>query len=286
MNILGIGTIMTDIYLKVPKLADYGGEESINFIERKVGGSVVNTTLILNQLGLNPTLVASVGKDIAGSAACTYLKNLNIDIIPSLSEVTASAYIVQDGKDSTMYSYSPFTQLVIPDIPTPDVFYTSCYELHYINAFRDILNVCNMAFLDLSPLLKQVPLSILKESLSAFSVITGNIKEFRELLQLTETNSVQELIRCYGFKKAYIKQGDYGSSVYTKDHYYSAPVPPATNAIGCGDAYNAGIIYGEINHHDLQTTLNMGNYLGRNVAHYGFDPQLVILGFAKKSKAM
>ena len=298
---------LADFYLYVPY---YPQQEvaKLNDVHVNTCGSVVNTALVLKELGIKTSLVTNLGTDILGNLLHGDLTQAGIDLITSnTSGKTALTIIMVDiSGERTMYSYNPQTISidVLNDaewaMAESDAFFTSCYEFidsSSIEIIDRLLDICidpcieygKIAVLDLSPLTKTIPYETWEKLLYKFSILIGTEQEFNDLLNVPRLNRGM-LFQEYCLSKIYVKMGRQGSCCLTyegKKHIgYVSPVS-SKNLTGCGDAYNAGIIWGELNQNNIDKAVRIGNIAGIAVATLGFNVKKIasaILGEARQNR--
>ena len=299
MDLLGFGTTRIDINLYTPLHAEYSGEVKLDGMRFNIGGSVLNTCLMLHHMGANTTFYTHWGNDEFGLLAQNELREIGLNLINASSntkERTATTFILVDKTgERTMYSYDDAAGMnfkiqntFINKVSNFDGFFTSCYEINK-NNFKSIKKVLEKfndlnkhTFLDLSPLVNNVEKEIWDEVLPCFSIIIGTESEFKELMRIIDVESFEKFNAIYNIKKAYVKMGLNGSRVVidsTRQYYEKIKPIESKNVTGCGDTYNAGVIWGEINNESEIDIIKRSNTLAGQVAKYGFVPKKVVKKF-------
>lgn len=298
MNFLGLGTTRLDFNLYIEELLiDRGNEAKIRDKTLKLGGSVLNTSVILKYLGALTTFYTELGDDLLGNFVQSKIKEYGLSIITPKEKVkeSATSYILvtPDG-ERTIYSHDP-TQLKIDETvqlllaaKNANALFTSIYEVND-NNLQQIIRLMEMSqqknkknFLDLSPTIELVRINVLKEILHFTNILIGTEQEINKLMSTFNFTSIQQIINTFQIKKIYIKKGSNGSKLVGENgKEVSAKGVPVEvkNVTGCGDAYNAGVIFGEVNGLSEEKTLQLANYLGGKVAKHTFIPEKVILGY-------
>ena len=299
MNLIGFGTTRIDVYLYTPLHAEYSGEVKLEGMRFNIGGSVLNTCLILHYIGANITFYTHLGNDEFGMLAQSELKKIGLNFINashSYKERTATTFILVDKTgERTMYSYDDedginfrMKNTFINEAVNFDGFFTSCYEFNKSNikSLKRILKKFNdlnkPTFLDLSPLVKNIEEEVWNEALLHFSTVIGTEDEFKELMSIIKIESFEELKERYNINKVYVKMGDNGSKVIIDGiKEYIGKIKPVNskNVTCCGDTYNAGVIWGEINNEIETDIVKNSNILAGQVAKYGFVPKKVVKRF-------
>jgi sugar/nucleoside kinase (ribokinase family) len=136
-----------------------------------------------------------------------------------------------------------------------DVFYTSCYEIDQNNykKISELIDYYGVAekktFLDLSPLVYTIPKKIWESVLKNLKYIMGTIEEFDLLFNVMEIEGFKYLMEMTKIDKIYIKRGSNGCSVVergSEELFFETEPIKTDNLTGCGDAFNAGVIIGEV----------------------------------------
>jgi sugar/nucleoside kinase (ribokinase family) len=86
-------------------------------------------------------------------------------------------------------------------------------------------------------------------------------------------------VKIYKLEKLYIKKGELGCTVINSNgsgrDFETTPVK-SDNLTGCGDAFNTGVIFGELNNWELGKIAMYAMGLAYKVAKYGFIPNKII----------
>lgn len=295
MKICSYGTTRVDYYLYLKDTASAAFDEyKINDLEKRVGGSVFNTTVILKLLNLDLEYFTIIGNDELGSLCKKSLLNYNIKYTCSLiNDVKSPVTFIHlnCAGEKVMYSFDGNVHChdIINELQESyesyDFFFTSCYEINSENYIKlsaildEFKKKSKKNFLDLSPLIYSLAKNIWEKILPSIYVLTGTEHEFDLLINILGYNSINELIINNNINKIYIKKGSKGCSVISYDgsviDYFITPIQ-SKNLTGCGDAFNAGVIFGEINNFKTNETIKLASDLASNVARIGFEPVKIV----------
>ena len=278
MKILTLGPAIVDMFMYTNEFISRGGDIRINKMDFGVGGSIINTVLILNKLGIASTYYTNLSDDQAGLYIRDTLSYHDIEVIYDTTNNTPICFILVDkAGERTMFSYTDNEFKINFDKLQRlhgDAFFMSCYEINDNNVdelVEFLKGFPNKTFLDLSPTTKDVPLHLWQKVLPHFSVLLGTKDEFEKLLSIIGLRTTGEIINLYGAQKIFVKMGKTGSMAITaQERQFSSSKPiNVKNTTGCGDAFNAGVIIGELYGLPVLKTLAVSNELGGFVARSG-----------------
>ncbi|MEN6326609.1 MAG: carbohydrate kinase family protein [Syntrophomonas sp.] len=295
MGICGLGTIRLDFHIYMPKiLKGMYSEAKIDNLDIKIGGSVFNTTVLLKNLNMNLVFYTIMGNDELSLMSRNALKNYNINYkctsnIDCKSPITF-IQLDSDG-EKTMLSYDEnsyaceIIDILQNDCNKYEAFYTSCYEVNKYNQKKITTILANFVsrnkktFIDLSPLTYTLPKDIWNDILPFIKIITGTENEFNMLIEILGHNDLIDFKKNYSIEKVFIKRGAKGCSVLDMNgqqkHFDITPVQ-SRNMTGCGDAFNAGVILGELKGFPTEKTVSIASKLAFQVAKSGFEPVAVV----------
>lgn len=283
------GTVRMDvhIYKEYGQIGEYE-EVKVDEMALKIGGSVYNTVAVLNELKQDVVFYTlNVTDDFADFIKLKML-NKSLPFIISRHEQNSTAvsvvFVDEVGKKK-MISYdgirndSYVLKKLKKDITNFDLFYTSFYEVNSENftTIIDIMKESKQSFVDLSPLIYEIDKNIVDSVLDAVQIISGTSEEYEMLLNLLQIKTVKELITKYKLKYVFEKRGSKGAALFydecvieckPKEHKLSH------NTTGCGDTFNAGIIYSLSKKMDEMTILQNAVEYASLVAYEGFNPEL------------
>jgi ribokinase len=280
-EILMLGDINIDTVWPVSEFPTPGRDGLTETVTVEIGGAVVNSAIVLDNLGHRTGLLGCVGKDVWAEQATRKLAQTNINIkhvhVKPDSTTGLTFIIVTPNGERTMFSYRGANiQLETQDIEE--------------DAFKDaaILHISGYALLE-SPQKKAVwrAVELAKEHNVQISLDTGlepaiqNPKDLRRLLRelticisgpqeisaLLDSTSPEEaadLLLSSGVQLAAIKLGEKGSFVADEKDQFFCPVfqVDAVDTTGAGDSYTAGLLYGWAHGLSLPASAVLASVLG------------------------
>ena len=291
MNICGYGTIRLDFQIYLPKiLTGAYSEEKIDNLDIKVGGSVFNTALLLKYLNMELVFYTIMGSDELSIMCKKALEEHGIDhrSTVNIGNKSPITFIQLDSNgEKTMLSYDGdldtcgIIDILINDSQKYDAFFTSCYEVNknnynkMANLLADFVLRDKKTFFDLSPLVYNLSRDVWDDILPFIKIITGTENEFNILIDILGFTDLMDLKERYSIEKVFIKRGMKGCSVLDIDglqkNFDITPIK-SRNMTGCGDAFNAGVILGELKGFPKEKTILIASKLAYQVAKHGFEP--------------
>lgn len=246
LDVVGIGTPMTDIIQTKEETSRYPG------------GSTINTVSFLSNLRLRTGLIGRVGKDSEGDFIVEELQRKNIDIsrLRRDQNPTPKCFISVDSDSKHFISILDHRRVKLDDM-----------DFDYLKSARSIItrpdsdyfgDIASFAsknnielFLSLTSVKMGFPLdSILDHNPS---IVFCNEKEFKNIEHIAD-----------GLSKIVITKGNKRCTVIrnkSKSHHPAIDITPV-DPTGAGDAFAAGFIYGHLKKWDLEKTARFANTLG------------------------
>lgn len=262
MKILGIGeTIIDSVYLideiNNPKLV---GENPA----RHIGGPVPVALIVLSRLGIDCTLVTSLGHDDNANIIRKTFKKEKIKLLHKLQKKTKTNIILVNKITGERKKLRGAT--IHPDIKNLNRKFIRQFDViiidrHEKTAFYEIINKKRpetKVIIDPSIEISQFTLDMIKladypilpiESLTKVGV--KNIKaSLNKLYILTKKNLI-------------VTAGDKGSIIYDGERLelISAYDIDAIDATGAGDVYRGAFAYGVINNWDIVKSVSFANFV-------------------------
>jgi sugar/nucleoside kinase (ribokinase family) len=294
LNVCSFGTTRLDFHIYKPEIISPEYKEvKIDSLDIKVGGSVFNTATLLKYLGMNLTFYTILGNDELSWVSKSALRNYGIRYMctSSIESKSPVTFIHLDSTgEKVMFSYEGNSQpdeiidILRGDCQEYGAFFTSCYEINTENyeKLKDVLEYFYInnkkTFLDLSPLAYMISKNIWETLLPFITVMTGTESEFKLLNDILDIGTLEELMSKFNMNKLFIKKGSKGCSVVLEStQVIDFPIIPvkSKNLTGCGDAFNAGVIFGELNNLSIDNIVELSSSLAGNVARIGFDPSKI-----------
>lgn len=279
------GSLREDIYI------DYDFSSGMMEYEKKlttyksvIGGSVYNTSRFLSEnSGYNCTMYIW-NNDLLERAGKA---NENLQITPvgdfleqhpmSIIGVDASGekrIISCDGNNSTKFDFNKMKQ------EDGYMFYTSFYEINLLNVetittiMQSYIDNGRDVMLDLCPLIEYTSEAIVKDTLRSISILSGNKYEYITMIRKLNIQNIKEIFDIFpNIRKIIIKKGEEGAELYDKEAKTVlktfATKNNAFNTTGCGDVFNAMIIYGICQRMSDEQTLKIAVEKGTTIATGG-----------------
>ena len=238
-------------------------------MRREFGGCAGNIAYNLKMLGVEPTIMASAGRDF--SSYEHHLKNLDIDIshVEILKdEYTAQAFITTDinGNQLTVFhpgamSYSQINSVSMVNDISLGVVSPDGREgmLKHANEFYDR----KIPFLfDPGQGLPMFDKKELLDFIQKATYVVTNDYEAKMLVEKTG-ESIDSIAKCV--KAFVVTNGGLGSDIYANgvcEKIQAVEVENATDPTGCGDAYRAGLIHGILEDFNWTKTGRLASLIG------------------------
>lgn len=272
--ILTIGGTNIDIqgtsYNKLIRQDSNPGSINISY-----GGVGKNIAENIRKLGLSSTFITAFGDDIYGKDIQSYLKKISIDINDSL--------VIPDTKSAMYISILDENNEMDLAVSSMDI----CKHItpDYLNSIRKKLTAAELLVVDTNletetlefiTHLRKKPKIILdtvstkkalkvKNFIGRFDIIKPNLIEAETLSGITINNDddlkkVGSYFINKGVEKVYISLGARGV-FYMNEEKNGIIAPPKINVVstnGAGDAFVAGIAYGEFNKFDIEKSTRYG----------------------------
>jgi ribokinase len=280
-KVLVIGDINIDIKMPVDEYPIEGKGCILDIVEIQVGGSALNTAVVLSKLGVITAMAGSLGGDFWASQAREVLKKNKIDdsLVDSVKNASTGLIMIisSPNGERTMLSYRGANgvadyKLIYPQIlSTFSAIHLSGYiftsQEQAIYGYQLIsqassLNIPLSLDTGLEPVLKN-PEMFMKVAPFLTQCIIG-IEESNFLFKTNSYIDAANDMAKIGIKRSIIKlgvDGCYISSKNIKQHIPGFHVH-AVDTTGAGDAFCAGIVWGMMNVIPLFETGIIANALG------------------------
>lgn len=299
-DVLLYGDVLLDFLLYIDDQPVFSGRSYVakNFYVSP-GGAAANTAVALSRLGVNSCLISAVGSDLIGRILIEDLDKESVSTkyvkVNSGKRSGIVVSIVTNGKEKILLSYRgacsentvPISE-VLNELKDVKLVYASGYTFYNIDRGSSIVELFKIAhdnevktFLELGGI-TSADSHILQRLKGSIDFATMNDQELISYMNTPDVNrALLEFFNLIEPVVILIKMGGKGSIVYDGNTVNMIP-PCNTNAIdptGCGDAFNAGVIYGLLKELDPATAAKIGNAMGAYKAMgYGarFLPRNVI----------
>lgn len=267
--------------------------------ERKVGGAELNLAIGCARLGLKTGWVSRLGNDEFGKYIYNFVRGEGIDV----SEVKlVDGYptslnfkeILEDGGGKTFYYRANSPTTTLTEEALVESYFENAKLLHITGVFiaidkeknlRVIKRAISLAkkhglLISFDPNIrlklwsKEEAKVALSEILPHVDIFLTGEDEAELILGISDPKEIINEANKLGISYIAIKQGEDGAVGYHDGQYKEAlPVKPkkVVDTVGAGDGFNAGFIYGVLNHWSLEKTLHFANTIGAMVVSVSGD---------------
>ncbi len=259
---------------------------------QRPGGAPANVAFHVQQLGLSAAVVSRVGWDDLGYDLCEFLtsQGLSTDFIQrDLTRQTGTVTVWPSSTSDTNYHFLENSAWDFLE-PTPALLEAvRCAQAICFGTLaqrrpltRNTIHRCLQAASKNCMIVYDVnlrPPFVVKDwvakSFERATVIKLNSNEVKILAELFDFRSVEEIRFAKGLLDLYrrlelvcITRGSEGCLAVTCDEVIELPGIPTTvvDTVGAGDAFTAGVIYGQLRDWPLSKTLDLANHFGSLVA--------------------
>lgn len=277
-----VGDLLLDVQLYLDKPVQL---EEESFVVKEVyvapGGVAGNVSVALSRLGVHSRVVSAVGRDVLGTYMLSKLEEegVNTRYVRFLNSPTGiTVALVRYGGQRTLLSYRGASGELLVDYETALSalkdsvhLFISGYILHGshgVETLENLLKAARVLAVEVSIDIGGVPgLDLLASTPGARGVdyVFLNESELRALTGLPGVVEGLSLLESVLKPKAiFLKRGEKGSMVKAGGellHVSAFKVKPV-DTTGCGDAFNAGVIYALIHGHGYKEALELGNLMG------------------------
>lgn len=277
-----IGDLLLDVLLYLDQPVKLG-EKSVVIKEAFVspGGVAGNISVALSRLGIKPRVISAVGNDVLGEYILGKLKEEDIDVshVQKMNTPTGvTVGIVQPGGRRTLFSFRGASgELKISYKEALQAFQNATHVfisgytilgLHGLKIVENASRVAKTLNIELSIDIGGISrnhLSIMASRVHRLDYVFLNEYELQELhgsrSVMKGLQVIEELLKP---KAVFLKRGAKGSLVKTAEKVFRASayrvVPIDTT--GCGDAYDAGVIYAILRGYSFKEAARWGNLMG------------------------
>ena len=284
-RILLLGDINIDTIFPVAEFPIPGRDGIAQDIAVEVGGAVVNSAILLNNLGSATSLIGCVGEDIWAEFILRKLNqtHINLDHIQATSHATTGLTFVitiPDG-ERTMFSYRGANTLLQKEFFADNLFKDA--TLLHISGYAFLQSPQKEAALHAIALAHKQHVKICIDT--GLEPVMQRTKEMQDILPLlsiciTGPQEVQALLGCdtpeqaaqelisQGVELVAIKQGSEGCFLANKTQSCLFPAFSihAVDTTGAGDSFSAGLLFAYQQKMSLQASAILSSALGAMAA--------------------
>ena len=270
-----------------------GPMKYVNSFERKIGGAELNFAIGCARLGLNAGWVSRLGNDEFGQYALNFVRGEGIDTkqVKLVDGYATSLYfkeILEDGSGRSFYYRSNSPTDTLTEDTLDESYLKDTKILHITGVFLAVNKHKNISLIkkavkiakengvliSMDPNIrlrlwsKEEVKAALAELLPYVDILLTGVDEADIMFDTTDTDEIIEKSKALGVSYVAIKQGEDGAIGYHDGVTVDAPpVKPkkVVDTVGAGDGFDAGFIYGVLNHWPLEKTLQFANTIGSMV---------------------
>ena len=301
LNVCIIGNLNIDIIIRdVEKLPEWGKEVLGNDHLQVSSGQSGYLAFALSRLGIKTSVIANVGEDVYGKQILGDLKDSGIDstgVSISSGEKTGItvAIVRPDGERAFVSNLACLNDFSVDNIQNNWNTLIKAKVVCLVGLFNlPNLNLINSAQV-LGDARREHKITMLdtgwdtegwndrtlhdmQQLLREVTIFMPNLDEARAITQEENLENVASKLISMGPEIVVVKCGADGSYVCNKtESHFVASIPVNVfDAVGAGDVFNAGFIFGYLNKWSLENCLKFGNsasslYISRKIDRF---PQL------------
>jgi len=277
-----LGTIVFDIFvLNFEKFPSRGQAVKTDEIIYSIGGCGANPAILLSKLGVNVSLIGSVGFDFWASFILSVFKAYNVDtsfIKLSLNYPSAVSilFLNKSGERSYIHRTGASNELDIQHKELRQIYKSKIFHIGGANLLpsidgkpmaqilKKVKSKKVITSVDLAWDVDGLWMEKLKYSLPYIDILMGNEDEIKTLTKSNNIKSSVKILHNAGVKTVVVKRGKKGS--FVSQNFDQFDVPPfkvkVKDTTGAGDAFVGGFLYGFLNGMNIYECARIGNYFG------------------------
>jgi sugar/nucleoside kinase (ribokinase family) len=272
---LVVGSTTVDLFVSgVKRLPGWGGEEfavsNLAFTDAplrlSLGGNGANAAFALGRLGANVRLLSAVGDDALGNIICNWLEGAGVKTagLRRRDQQTATTVLVVDGERNRLIFHhaGAYPAVTAADLPQGWATPAEGLQVLLINGYTlmqglrpagyiDMLQQAHAAgahtAVDIGPAIGQVArLEEITPILPWVDTLIANGHELSVCVDAPDVPSQVAALHAGGARRVMIKQGEEGATLYDGGAPLHVPAFPvaASQTVGAGDTFNAGLLWG------------------------------------------
>lgn len=267
---------------------DYADKIPLRGMDNSVGGNAANVAVGAGRLGLNVSIVSTIGIDEPSRKVIHTLERENIDLnnLRREGKTNQSVALIYQGERTLLVRHEPREYSFNVTVPAKWLYLTSMAregEKITANIIKFVQD--NNTKLIFAPGTLQLRLGPerFKNVLDETDIIILNRPEaiaYTGSSAQTEIPKLLESLAELGPELVIITDGENGSFGYDGNRLYRCPITPArkVEATGAGDGYASGLIAGLVHDHDIETAMGWGSINSASVIqHIGAQRGLLTL---------
>ena len=277
-RILVIGDANIDVIIHdLKSIPEMGKEVFVDDIGFRLGGGAANVAVGLAKLGADVSLYTNLGIDLHGQYIEESLKQSGVDLSLAVKVAgvpTGISVSISDGSDRLFISSMGTNRELNPSylkVETLGQFdhvhfaiFSNRMIQSYMNAVRNARKAGCGISLDIGWTNEEINRNEILCLLKNVDVFFPNYKEAQILFEdETEMDKLGKELLQYVRKAVVITNGSEGSTVYYHGQKLHKSYPArAIDAVGAGDAFDAGFLAGYIRNMSMETCLDYGSACG------------------------
>lgn len=260
----------------------------VSQFERKVGGAELNFAIGCARLGINTRWISRLGKDEFGRVIYNFARGEGVDMsavkfVEGYPTSINFKEIQEDGSGKTFYYrfQSPILTLKPEDIT--DELFEGIHLVHLTGVFLAINPKNRVIVKEIIKKAKEktIPISfdpnirlklwtiedarkVYQEILPEVDILLTGLDEIRLLFEKESQHDLGQIAEQYNISDFVIKDGGNGSYLYRNGEWIKkdAYKVKVVDTVGAGDGFDAGYIYGYLNHYKPTELLTFANAVG------------------------
>ncbi|MGD9129708.1 MAG: PfkB family carbohydrate kinase [Candidatus Woesebacteria bacterium] len=263
MKVLGIGEVVLDKSNIIKHYPKDGEKTQASQTSYSVGGPVPAALILLARLGVQCTLICSLGNDDTAKVIKKKLKKENIKLIINQQAKTKTNTVLVNRKTGSRtiikdrIKHRPTKNLSSSLIRTIDLI---IIDRHEPIAFQEILKkkkITTPIVIDPSTEISSKTLSMLQKAEHPIIPIESLKKYNNKLSQLDNLKQLQQIAQ----KTIIVTAGGLGSLSYNgkKTNFYPAYQVDVVDTLGAGDVFRGAYGFGVLNKWNEEKIINFAN---------------------------
>lgn len=284
LDVVGLGEVVIDLVASVPRFPEPDEKIFVTMCEKHPGGVTANFCVALSKLGTRAGFIGGVGEDADGSYLRDAFKRKGVDasrLVTRKDSPTPLNFVTITPDGQKAIFQSPHMLTVFPKPSELDLDYIARAKVLHTTALRTDTaeralrrakkeglitsldlekHVAIYGFEKLAPLIKLTDI-LLPNKMGALT-FTG----------ATNLNEAAQKLLALGPRIVVITLAEKGCLVKTEKETLEVPAfrVKTVDATGAGDAFNAGLITGILNHWDLRKAATYANAVAAmKITHVG-----------------
>jgi ribokinase len=280
-SVLLLGDINVDMYFPVDRYPEPGQEGFAEEISAHLGGSVVNTAVVLQKMGAQTNMIGCLGDDSWGNQAQDWLREIGIGLngVQHASEKQSglSMLVVTPDNERTMFTHRGANACLRAEGISPLLFESA--DIIHLSGYAFMVGAQREAAWQAVALAKSAGIKIsvdtgldavlkvpneFRRLIPQVDLVITGMKEMSELYGVDTIEQAYQVLMENGVSLTGIKLGADGSYVGNQQqNYYQKAFPvESVDTTGAGDTYSAGMILGLLHHLSVEETGQLASGLG------------------------